>query len=48
LTRGQRLDAAALRDFIAGLPLPEEARQALLKLTPGTYTGVAARLARDV
>ena len=48
LTRGQRLDATALRQFIAGLAIPEEARNALLKLSPDTYTGVAATLARDV
>jgi adenylosuccinate lyase len=48
LTRGQRLDATALRQFIAGLAIPEEARNALLKLSPETYTGVAATLARDV
>ena len=48
LTRGQRIDARTLREFIAGLSIPEEARQALLKLSPDTYTGVAPLLARDV
>jgi len=48
LTRGQRIDAAALRSFIAGLAIPDEAKKTLLELTPATYTGVAARLAREV
>jgi len=48
LTRGQRVDAAALRKFIASLPLPAHAREALLDLTPASYTGTAARLAREI
>jgi adenylosuccinate lyase len=46
LTRGQRVDAATLREFIAHLPLPEEARQRLLALTPSSYLGNAADQAR--
>ena len=45
LTRGQRVDGTAMRKFIAGLNLPEEAKQALMKLTPANYVGVAAELA---
>jgi len=48
LTRGQRLDADALKAFITGLALPEDARRALLALTPATYTGLAEKLARDI
>jgi adenylosuccinate lyase len=48
LTRGKRLDAAAVAAFIAGLPLPEAEKQRLLALTPATYLGLAARLARSV
>ncbi|MFO1392566.1 MAG: adenylosuccinate lyase [Steroidobacteraceae bacterium] len=48
LTRGRRLDAAALADFIDGLPLPAEAKGRLRELTPASYLGLAARLARDV
>jgi adenylosuccinate lyase len=48
LTRGQRIDAVALRQFIGGLAIPEEARQALLQLSPDTYTGVAVALAKEV
>ncbi len=46
LTRGKRITEDELADFIAGLDLPKEARQALLKLTPGNYTGNAALMAK--
>lgn len=48
LTRGQRIDSAAMHAFISGLTLPEEAKQALLKLQPANYIGVAAELARKL
>lgn len=48
LTRGQRINAASLREFIKGLSIPDDAKQALLELTPATYTGVAAQLAGKV
>ncbi|HEY6641178.1 adenylosuccinate lyase [Povalibacter sp.] len=48
LTRGQRIDAASLRQFISGLAIPDEAKQGLLALSPATYTGIASQLARDV
>lgn len=44
LTRGQRVDGAAMREFIEGLGLPEAERERLLELTPHTYVGYAARL----
>ncbi|MGE4070219.1 MAG: adenylosuccinate lyase [Lysobacterales bacterium] len=46
LTRGNRIEAQAMREFIEGLELPAEARQRLLDLTPGSYIGLAATLAR--
>ena len=46
LTRGRRVDAAAMRAFIEGLDLPEQARARLLALAPATYTGLASELAR--
>jgi adenylosuccinate lyase len=46
LTRGQRIDAAAMREFVSGLAIPDEARRQLLELTPATYIGYAAELAR--
>ncbi len=45
LTRGRRVTAEIMRDFIKGLPLPDADRARLLSLTPSTYTGIAARLA---
>jgi len=44
LTRGHRLTGEELREFVAGLGLPEEAAARLRDLTPATYTGIAAAL----
>ena len=47
LTRGARIDAAAMQAFVEGLTeLPADAHERLLALTPGGYTGLAAELAR--
>jgi adenylosuccinate lyase len=48
LTRGRGIDASNLREFIAQLALPEDAKQRLLVLTPSTYVGLAAQLAREI
>jgi len=48
LTRGHGITREALREFIGGLDLPEERKRYLLALTPATYTGLAAELARAV
>ena len=48
LTRGRRIDADALAKFIAGLPIPDHEKQRLAGLTPATYLGLAAKLAREV
>src|SRR6056297_363657 len=48
LTRGRRVTPEELRAFIGGLGLPGEVQHRLLELTPKTYTGLAARLARDL
>jgi adenylosuccinate lyase len=48
LTRGHGIDREAMRGFIAGLDLPAEVRERLLAMTPGSYTGLADPLARDV
>jgi adenylosuccinate lyase len=45
-TRGQRIDAAALADFVARLPLAADERQRLAALRPAHYVGLAAQLAR--
>ncbi|MBK8074283.1 MAG: adenylosuccinate lyase [Kineosporiaceae bacterium] len=44
LTRGRRVDAAVMREFVLGLGLPDAARDRLLALTPATYTGLASSL----
>ena len=46
LTRGRRVTAEVMRDFVASLPLPAADRARLMKLTPATYVGLAAKLAR--
>ncbi|KAB8195003.1 adenylosuccinate lyase [Marilutibacter maris] len=49
LTRGQQgINEVSMREFIGSLELPAEARQRLLEMTPGSYTGIAERLARDI
>jgi adenylosuccinate lyase len=48
LTRGQGMTQSTMRGFIAQLDLPEDAKQRLLALTPATYTGLAAKLAREI
>ena len=48
LTRGRRLDAAALAAFIDGLAIPDEEKSRLRALSPATYLGLAARLAREI
>ena len=49
LTRGkQSIDKATLHAFIGSLAIPKEAKVALLALTPATYTGKAAELARRI
>jgi adenylosuccinate lyase len=48
LTRGQGMTEATMREFIRGLALPEDARQRLLAMTPASYTGLAADLARAI
>ncbi|MBE6474666.1 MAG: adenylosuccinate lyase [Actinomyces succiniciruminis] len=44
LTRGKRVTAASMREFIAGLGMPADVEARLLALTPATYTGLAAHL----
>ena len=46
LTRGRRVTAEIMREFVSGLPLPAADKARLMKLTPATYVGIAAKLAR--
>ena len=46
LTRGRRVTAEIMQAFVKGLDLPKADKARLLKLTPATYIGLAAQLAR--
>ncbi|MBM3376320.1 MAG: adenylosuccinate lyase [Betaproteobacteria bacterium] len=46
LTRGQGMTQETMRGFIEGLALPEADKARLMALTPGTYIGIAEKLAR--
>ena len=48
LTRGRAITQESLRAFLGRAKLPEDAKSALLELTPQGYTGIAARLARGL
>jgi adenylosuccinate lyase len=48
LTRGQKITATRLREFVETLEIPEAAREALLELTPAGYTGNAGEQARRI
>ena len=46
LTRGRRVNAEIMRDFVQALPLPKEDKSRLLKMTPSSYIGIAEKLAK--
>jgi adenylosuccinate lyase len=48
LTRGKKIDAKIINDFISTLEIPVEAKEELHKLTPMNYIGDAIKLARDI
>ncbi|NCT83160.1 MAG: adenylosuccinate lyase [Comamonadaceae bacterium] len=48
LTRGKAITQESIRAFIEGLDLPKAEKARLLKLTPGSYTGLAQDLAKRV
>ena len=47
LTRGQAIDADAIRSFVGTLGLPDDVAERLSHLTPGTYVGLAEKLVED-
>ncbi len=47
LTRGRPVDRDLLHEFIRTLDIPDTERDRLLELTPATYLGLAADLARN-
>ncbi|WP_243075895.1 adenylosuccinate lyase [Microbacterium sp. SS28] len=44
LTRGRRVGAAELAEFVRGLDIGDEAKDRLVALTPATYAGLASEL----
>jgi adenylosuccinate lyase len=48
LTQGTRVDEKSLVEFIAGLPIPDDARARLQSLTPAHYLGNAEQQARMI
>ena len=48
LTRGHGINEQSMREFITTLELPADAKQRLLDMTPGSYTGLAQKLARNI
>ena len=46
LTRGRRVTAETMKEFVSGLDLPKADKARLLKLTPATYVGIASSLAK--
>ncbi len=47
-TRGAAMTRELMQGFIAGLAIPEAEKERLLMMTPGSYTGMAAELAKRV
>jgi adenylosuccinate lyase len=48
LTRGRRVGAAELAEFVRGLDIGDAARERLLALTPASYAGVASQLVDEL
>ncbi len=48
LTRGQRINAAIVREFVEQLDIPAAAKQQLIDMTPANYIGNAAQQAMDI
>ncbi len=48
LTRGQKIDAEIIKDFVGSLDIPFHAKEELSQLTPMNYIGDAIKLARNI
>ena len=46
LTRGKGISPETIHEFVSGLDIPQEAKERLMALTPGTYIGKAVELAK--
>ena len=48
LTRGQKIDAGVIREFVEALDIPAQAKQQLIEMTPESYIGNADKQAGDI
>lgn len=48
LTRGQKINAQIIREFVQDLDIPEHAKQQLIEMTPESYIGNADFQAREI
>ncbi|MFB8386340.1 adenylosuccinate lyase [Microbacterium sp. NPDC055910] len=48
LTRGRRVGAVELAEFVRGLDIGDAAKERLIALTPAGYTGIASRLVDEL
>ena len=48
LTRGKKVNSAAIAEFIEGLDMPEEAKASLTQMTPASYIGDAVKLTEEL
>jgi adenylosuccinate lyase len=48
LTRGKGITREALQSFVGGLAIPQDAKDRLLAMTPGSYIGKAVELAKRI
>jgi adenylosuccinate lyase len=48
LTRGQKINAATIREFVESLDMPDAAKNELMALTPASYIGNASEQAKKV
>ena len=48
LTRGRRVDEDVMREFVKELEIPNDAKARLLAMTPQSYIGLAAKLAKEI
>lgn len=48
LTRGKKIDAITLQNFVDGLPLPDNEKSRLKTLHPANYSGMAVFLAKQL
>ena len=48
LTRGQKIDARIIKEFVENLDIPDAAKQQLIDMTPASYIGNAESQAKSI